>query len=80
MAWWLILLVALALNVVAYLIMPKPKTSKPEAAKDMDAPTADAGRPVPVVFGTITVKGLNVLWYGDKSTRAYTIKEGGGKK
>lgn len=80
MAWWITLLIALALNVVAYLIMPKPKTSKPEAAKDMDNPTADAGRPVPVVFGTITVKGLNVLWYGEKSTRERTVSEGGGKK
>ncbi len=80
MAWWLVLLVALALNVVAYLIMPKPKTSKPEAAKDMENPTADAGRPIPVVFGTLTVKGLNVLWYGDKSTREREIEEGGGKK
>ncbi|WP_298702485.1 hypothetical protein [uncultured Brevundimonas sp.] len=74
MAWWIGLLIGLALNIVAYLIMPKPKTEKAEAAKDMDAPTAEAGRPVPVVFGTMTVKGLNVLWYGDKSTKTYEVK------
>lgn len=70
MAFWTQLLIGLALNIVGYMLMPKPKTVKPDGAKDMDAPTADAGRPVPVVFGTITVRGLNVLWYGDKSTRA----------
>lgn len=66
MGWFLLLLVALAFQVVAYLLMPKPKRAKPEAAKDMEDPTADAGRPIPVVFGTITVKGLNILWFGDK--------------
>jgi hypothetical protein len=40
----------------------------------MDNPTADAGRPVPVVFGTVTVKGLNVLWYGDKSKQTKKVK------
>jgi flagellar basal body-associated protein FliL len=73
MAWWIAIIIALVLNVVAYLIMPKPKTSKPEAAKDLENPTAEAGRPLPVIFGTVTVKGLNILWYGDKNTRTYKI-------
>lgn len=65
-AWFIPLLLAIVFQVVAYLLMPKPKTQKPEAAKDMETPTADAGRPIPVVFGAVTVKGLNVLWFGDK--------------
>jgi len=69
MAIWTQLLIGLVLNIIGYMLMPKPKVVKPDAVKDMDAPTADAGRPVPVVFGTITVKGMNILWYGDKSTR-----------
>ena len=73
MAWWIAIIIALALNVVAYLIMPKPKAAKPEAAKDLENPTAESGRPVPVLFGTVTVKGLNVLWYGDKSTKLRSI-------
>jgi len=60
MAFFLNLLLALALMVVAYLIMPKPKQEAPEI-KDMEDPTAEAGRPLPVVFGTVTVKGLNVI-------------------
>jgi hypothetical protein len=39
-----------------------------------------SGRPVPVVFGTITVKGSNILWFGEKSLREYEKSEGGGKK
>lgn len=68
------LLISLAIQIVAYIIMPKPKTAKPEAAKDLESPSAEAGRPIPVVFGTVLVKGPNVLWYGDKSTRTYKVK------
>lgn len=80
MAWWIGLLVGLALTVVAYLIMPKPKPPKPPAAKDMENPTAEAGRPIPVVFGTITVKGGNLLWFGEKQLVERKVKTGGGKK
>jgi hypothetical protein len=78
-AWWIALLIGLALNIIAYLIMPKPKQPKPEAAKDMDNPTAESGRPIPVVFGTITVKGGNILWFGEKTLHEYE-KGSGGKK
>ena len=75
MAFWLILglalLGSLALNL---LLAPKPKAPKPEAAKDLEDPTAEAGRPIPVVFGTVTVKGLNLLWFGEKSLRTSKVK------
>jgi hypothetical protein len=70
--WFLVLLVSVAIDVVAYLIMPKV-SSKSTAAQDAQAPTASAGTPIPVVFGTITVKGTNVLWWGDKSTHTYQV-------
>lgn len=79
MAWFVALLIGLAINIVAYLIMPKPKQPKPEAAKDMENPTAESGRPLPVVFGTITVKGGNLLWYGEKQLREYEKGKGGKK-
>jgi hypothetical protein len=80
MAWFVSLLVGLAINIIAYLIMPKPKQPKPPAAKDMDNPTAEAGRPIPNVFGTYTMKGLNYLWYGDKKLKERKVKDGGGGK
>lgn len=73
MAWFIPLLVSLALSVVSYLLTPKPKQPKPGAVKDLDDPTAEAGRPLPVVFGTVTVKGLNVLWFGEKRTKTTTV-------
>lgn len=71
MAWWLIVVAAIAAVAITTLLIPRPKAPKPEAVKDLEDPTAEAGRPIPVVFGTITVKGLNILWYGDKSLRTY---------
>jgi hypothetical protein len=73
MAWFIPLLIGLAISVVAYLIMPKPKQPKPPEAQDLDAPTAEAGRPVPVIFGKMRVKGINLLWYGNISKREYNV-------
>ena len=73
-AWLVPLLIGLALNIVSYLLMPKPKSAKPEAAKDMDDPTAEAGREMMVVFGEVTVKSPNCLWFGEKSSNAYKVK------
>jgi hypothetical protein len=70
-AWFIIVAIAVAISALSMVLMPKPKVQKPDALKDLENPTAEAGRPIPVVFGTITVKGLNVLWFGDKGSRTY---------
>lgn len=70
----LIVALVVAINVASYLLMPKPKQPKPPAVQDLEAPTADAGRPMPVPFGTITIKSANVLWYGEISKYSYEIK------
>lgn len=75
-ALWPILkqfLIGLALSVISYMLQPKPKGPKPEAVKDLEAPTADAGRPIPVAFGDITIKGTNTLYYGENKTRTFKI-------
>jgi hypothetical protein len=80
MAWFLNLLLGVGLNIVAYLIMPKPKPPKPESVKDLDDPTAGTGRPLPVVFGSMRVQGLNILWYGEKSTIMRQMRKKSSKK
>lgn len=67
------ILIALVLNVISALIMPKPKSAKPEAAKEAENPVAKAGMPVAVVFGTMEKKELNVLGFWDKSTYQYKV-------
>lgn len=80
MAWFIQLLIGLALNIVAYLIMPKPKAPQPPETKDMENPTAEAGRPLPVAFGSLRVQGLNIIYYGEKATVMRELKDSGGKK
>lgn len=63
--------IAIAISVIAYALQPAPAVAKPAAATDLDDPTADAGRPVPVVFGTLGVTGVNFLGYWDKQTIEY---------
>lgn len=72
-AWFIPLLISLALNVVSYILTPKPKGPKADAVKDLENPTAEAGRELPVVFGTMTIKSPNCLWYGNKSSRTYKV-------
>lgn len=59
------IIIGLALMIIGYLIMPKPKGPKPDAAQEMEKPTADAGRPIAVLFGEKTIKGPNYLGYWD---------------
>lgn len=72
--WFAVFLISLAINVVAYMIMPRPKQPTPEAAKQLDNPVAEAGKPLGVVQGTVTISDLNVLMFGEKSIRTYRIK------
>ena len=74
MAWFISLLIGLALSVVSYLLAPKPKKPKPPEVTELEDPTAEAGRPIPRVFGTLIVKSPNVLWFGEKRERQYKIK------
>lgn len=60
-------------SVISYAMMPKPPAAQPPSEiSDFDVPTAEEGRPIPVVFGTVKIKGANVLWYGDFYTLPIT--------
>jgi len=72
------LIIAIALAVISYLITPKPKGPQSAASKDLESPTAEADKPIPKFWGTMIIKGPNLLWYGEKSMREYEIKTGGG--
>jgi hypothetical protein len=73
MGWFIPLLLAIVFNVIAYLLAPKPPKIKPPEVTDLEDPTADASRKIPVVFGTIKLKGLNVLAFHDKSHRTFEV-------
>lgn len=56
------------IQVVGFMLIGAGKNTQPDEVRDMDYPTAEAGRPIPVVFGEMDIKGVNILWFGDKQT------------
>lgn len=74
MGWETVIYMVIA-AVISIALAPKPPKPKAATLDDFDLPTAEEGRPVPVVFGTLRVAGPNVLWYGDLRSKA--IKKSG---
>lgn len=63
--FWVQIILFVVSTVLQAILAPKPTGPKPLSITDFDVPTAEEGRPIPVVFGEVLVKGPNVVWYGD---------------
>lgn len=75
---WMMIAVSIALQVVAYILTPKPDGPKDAVAGKMDVPHPPMGEEIPVVFGKVWVKDAGVIYYGNPQTKQ--IKSEGGKK
>lgn len=75
--WWYAVAWVVAF-VVAVSMIPKPQDPTPASFEDLEAPTAEEGRDIPVLFGTRDISGPNVVWYGDLKVEA--VRKKGGKK
>lgn len=73
-------MVWLATTLISAYLRPKPKfdSPQPSALGDLQAPTAEYGRPVQVFYGRVHAKGPNCVWYGDLRTEAITETIDGG--
>lgn len=62
--------------VIGELMRPKPdsEAARPANIGDFQFPTAEEGRVIPLLWGTVRIKGPNVLWYGDLGQIAITQK------
>lgn len=71
MIWLNLLLFAVAFIGLS-LLTPKPKTEKlrPQELDDINFPRATDGAPIPLVLGTVRMRGPNTLWYGDFESKA----------
>lgn len=75
---WMQLGMLLIASLVMALLAPKPQAPKPQTLDDAQVPSAEEGKDISVVFGTVWKKSPNVSWYGD--LRTTPIKTKGGKK
>ena len=55
---------------MSYLMAKKRDAFESEAETKVDAPTAEEGSSVPVLFGTKRIKNPNVVWWGDLKATA----------
>jgi len=74
------LVVAIIVVALTELLRPKPELedARPAGLGDFQFPTATEGRVIPLIWGTVRLKGPNVVWYGDLEQVAITesIKTG----
>ncbi len=61
---------------VCLAMAPKSTQPSPSSLSDMNVPTAEPGRPIPVVFGTRLLKAPNIVWYGHLKYKAVKTKSG----
>jgi hypothetical protein len=74
---WIYLIVMLVVLIATVALMPKPKSQTPPALGDFQVPTAEDGRDVSMIFGTVWIDDPNILNYGALTTRP--IHATGGK-
>lgn len=66
--------IAVAMQIIGYLLLPKPPKEAPPELSDFEDPTAEAGRPIPVIWGSGTITGLNLLDFNDKAISSRKVK------
>jgi hypothetical protein len=72
--FWVMLLIYVATTVISALLAAKNKV-RPSPLGDFQFPTAQEGRAIPVIFGSVKITGGNTVWWGD--LRSSPIKAGG---
>lgn len=75
---WVLVAVSLTLQVLSYVLMPKPEGPKDATAGTLEVPHPPMGEEIPVVFGRVWIKDPGVIYYGNPQKKA--IKSDGGKK
>lgn len=73
---WGYLIVMVVVLILGIALAPKPPAPKAAALEDFDFPTAEEGRPIPVVFGDVMIRGSNILWYGNLKMKAIKKRSG----
>jgi hypothetical protein len=77
MGFWFALFLFVGTTVLSALLQKKPKDVQPSSLGDFQAPTAEEGRAIPAIFGTVKLAAPNVVWFGDLRIDPIKKKSGG---
>lgn len=77
MGWPLVVAFAV-ITIAAYALTPKPQAPPKPIAGKVELPTTEAGKSIPVVFGTREITKPSLVYWGGVSTDP--IRKRGGKK
>lgn len=79
MVWNYVIIWAIT-SLISYALSPRPQNQKPEGFEDVEIPSVEEGKDIPVIFGRMEISPF-VGWYGDFSTKAIKAEgKKGGKK
>lgn len=73
---WVYLAFTVISVIYSFTQAPKQKAPKPASLADFQVPTAEQGREVVDVMGTVWIDDPNVVWYGDLYTKPIKAKSG----
>lgn len=82
MIWWNIayaFVLMMSSYAISYYMASRANKSQNAQVGALDVPTAEAGKTIPVIFGTMLVKDVNVIDYFDAKVQDI-YPERGGKK
>lgn len=77
MAFWLVFFLFVGSTVLSALLQKRPKDAQPNSLGDFQVPTAEEGRTIPVIAGTVKMAAPNVVWYGDLDIQPIKKAAGG---
>ena len=72
MSFFVGLIISLAISIAVALLAPKPKVPK-QSPQKFGGPTASAGRPIPVIWGEVTIKSPNCIGAGTPSHETFKV-------
>jgi len=66
--------ISMGMSIYAMLTAKSPQPPIPAPNAVSGIPTAEQGKPIPVVFGTATISQSNVVWWGNAHTTKNNVK------
>jgi hypothetical protein len=65
---WASVIYFVVTTILTIALAPRPPTPRSASLTDFTLPTAEQGRSIPIIFGTVNITGANCVWYGDLTT------------